>query len=328
MSRYEYEKRARQRRRRRNSQKRSFERGYDARYTVESNRSRSRNYNSGRGRRIGGVPTSGRVQRMRRANMRRALIASAAVVAVLAIFAVVVFALSKMGSNGTKVAATPAPTPVPTVAPTPVPTPTPKPKAVALTFDDGPSRDNTENILAVLKQYNAHATFFVVGNRVEVDADILQHEIEAGCEVGSHSWNHPQLSKIPWSKVKKQLNDTSNIVKKCGNGYEMKTLRPPYGAISEKMRNRLKVPMILWSLDTLDWKSRNAKKVFNNIKKNVKDGDIILMHDIHASTAEAIKKIVPWLSEHGYDMLTVSELFERNGKKLKGGVAYTDGLPE
>ena len=83
--------------------------------------------------------------------------------------------------------------------------------------------------------------------------------------------------------------------------------------------------MILWSLDTLDWKTRNAKKVFRKVKKEVKDGDIILMHDIHAETAEAIKEVVPWLQQQGYDILTVSELAARNEKKLSNGHAYCDG---
>lgn len=209
--------------------------------------------------------------------------------------------------------------------PTATPEPTHRPMAVALTFDDGPSRDNTDNILEVLRAYDAHATFFVVGNRVRVDADILQREIEAGCEVASHTWDHPQLSKISWKKVQKQLKMTNDIVKECGNGYKIKLLRPPYGAISQTMRDKLKMPMILWSLDTLDWKSRDAKKVFKVVKKEVKDGDIILMHDIHASTAEAVKTVVPWLQEQGYDVLTVSELMERKGKKMVNGKAYTDG---
>lgn len=198
-------------------------------------------------------------------------------------------------------------------------------KAVALTFDDGPSRENTGKILDVLKAHGAHATFFVLGNRARVDGDILKQELEAGCEIGSHSWDHPQLNKIEWSKVKSQVSRTDQIVKKLADGYKIKLLRPPYGAISDTMRKRMKKPMILWSLDTLDWKTRNAKKVFRKVKKEVKDGDIILMHDIHAETAEAIKQVVPWLQQQGYDILTVSELMARNEKKLSNGHAYCDG---
>lgn len=208
--------------------------------------------------------------------------------------------------------------------PTPEPTPAPKEKAVALTFDDGPSRDNDGTILETLQANGAHATFFVLGNRARVDGDIMQMILDAGCEIASHSWDHPQLSKIKWKKAKSQIDRTDRIVSKLLNGYQISLLRPPYGSISETMRKKVKKPMILWSLDTEDWKSRNAKKVFNRVKKEVKDGDIILMHDIHPETAEAVKKIVPWLSEQGYDMLTVTELMARKGKTMEGGKAYLD----
>lgn len=208
--------------------------------------------------------------------------------------------------------------------PTPPPTPVPKDKAVALTFDDGPSRDNDGKIIETLQANGAHATFFVLGNRARVDGDIMQMITGAGSEIASHSWDHPQLSKIKWKKVKSQLKRTDDIVAKLLNGYQITLLRPPYGSISKTMRKKIDKPMILWSLDTLDWKTRNAKKIFNRVKKEVKDGDIILMHDIHPETAEALTKIVPWLSEQGYDMLTVSELMERKGKKLEAGKAYLD----
>ena len=208
--------------------------------------------------------------------------------------------------------------------PTPTPTPVPKEKAVALTFDDGPSRDNDGTILEALQANGAHATFFVLGNRARVDGDIMQMILDAGCEIASHSWDHPQLSKIKWKKAKSQIDRTDRIVSKLLNGYQISLLRPPYGSISKTMRKKVEKPMILWSLDTEDWKSRNAKKVFNRVKKEVKDGDIILMHDIHPETAEAVKKIVPWLSEQGYDMLTVTELMARKGKTMEGGKAYLD----
>ena len=208
--------------------------------------------------------------------------------------------------------------------PTPEPTPAPKEKAVALTFDDGPSRDNDGTILETLQANGAHATFFVLGNRARVDGDIMQMILDAGCEIASHSWDHPQLSKIKWKKAKSQIDRTDRIVSKLLNGYQISLLRPPYGSISKTMRKKVKKPMILWSLDTEDWKSRNAKKIFNRVKKEVKDGDIILMHDIHPETAEAVKKIVPWLSEQGYDMLTVTELMDRKGKTMEGGKAYLD----
>lgn len=204
------------------------------------------------------------------------------------------------------------------------PTPAPRSKAVALTFDDGPSTVNTPKILEVLKKYNAHATFFVLGNRVEKGADLIKQEIEMGCEIASHSWDHANLSKLPMKKVNKQFDRTAKIVKKM-TGYDVTLLRPPYGAISDKMREKFKHPMLLWSIDTLDWKYLDGKKEFKVVKKNVSDGDIILMHDIHAKSSEGLAKIIPWLIEQDYDLLTVSELMERKGIKMKNGKVYASG---
>lgn len=204
------------------------------------------------------------------------------------------------------------------------PTPAPKSKAVAITFDDGPSTVNTPKILEVLKKYNVKATFFVLGNRVEKGKDLIRQEIEMGCEIANHSWDHSNLSKMSMKKVNKQYDRTAKLVKEVA-GYDIQLLRPPYGAISDKMRKKLKHPMILWSIDTLDWKYHNGKKEFRVVKKNVSDGDIILMHDIHAETADGLEKIIPWLIEQDYEFLTVSELMERKGIKLKNGKVYASG---
>ena len=212
---------------------------------------------------------------------------------------------------------------VPTLAPQAVPTPEPKPrsKAVALTFDDGPSTENTPKVLEILKQYNAHATFFVVGTRVATGAEVLKQEVAQGCEIGNHSWNHANMSKMSMKKVNWQYDKTADLVKKLV-GYDITLLRPPYGAISQKMRDKLKHPMVLWNVDTLDWKSKNPKSILKQVKKNVKDGDIILMHDIHPTTAEALKTVLPWLIKNDYDILTVSELAARKNAPLHNGKAY------
>lgn len=204
-----------------------------------------------------------------------------------------------------------------------VPTPAPKPrsKAVALTFDDGPSTVNTPKVLELLKKYNAHATFFVVGTRVSAGAEVLKQEVAQGCEIGNHTWGHANLSKMSMKKVNKQFNKTADLVQKL-IGYDIKLLRPPWGAISQKMRDKLKHPMILWNTDTLDWKSKNPKAILKQVKKQVKDGDIILMHDIHPTTAESLKTVLPWLIKNDYDILTVSELAARKGAPLHNGKAY------
>ena len=214
---------------------------------------------------------------------------------------------------------------VPTLKPDVVatPAPTPRPKAVALTFDDGPrsESDRTPKILKILQKHHAHATFFVLGQNVSKGVDVLKQEVKQGCEIANHSWDHTNLASLSIAGVNEQYNKTKKIVKKLV-GYDIKLLRPPYGAIGEKMRTSFKHPMILWNVDTLDWTSRNPKEIFKEVKKQVKDGDIILMHDIHPTTADALDKVLTWLNKKGYDVLTVSELAKRKGKKMLGGKAY------
>ncbi len=266
-------------------------------------------------------------------NVILAVSVSAAVVMILLLSIVKIYSTVKNnrsgdGPNARQVQATASPVPESAAAqPTPTPTPAPviRDKAVALTFDDGPSRANDGRIVETLQKYGAHATFFVLGDRARVDGDILQMYLAAGCEIGSHSWNHPQLSKMKWDEIERQLSKTNKTVSKLTGGYQIQLLRPPYGSISNTMRKKLDMPMILWSLDTLDWKTRNTKKIFREVRKEVKDGDIILMHDIYSTTADAVEKVVPWLQNKGYDILTVSELMERTGKNIEGGSAYLNG---
>lgn len=266
-------------------------------------------------------------------NVILAVSVSAAVVMILLLSIVKIYSTVKNnrsgdGPNARQVQATASPVPESVEAaaqPTPTPAPVIRDKAVALTFDDGPSRANDGRIVETLQKYGAHATFFVLGDRARVDGDILQMYLAAGCEIGSHSWNHPQLSKMKWDEIERQLSKTNKTVSKLTGGYQIQLLRPPYGSISNTMRKKLDMPMILWSLDTLDWKTRNTKKIFREVRKEVKDGDIILMHDIYSTIADAVEKVVPWLQNKGYDILTVSELMERKGKNIEGGSAYLNG---
>ncbi len=129
------------------------------------------------------------------------------------------------------------------------------------------------------------------------------------------------MSKLSMKKVNRQYDKTAKLVKKL-IGYDISLLRPPYGAISRKMRKKLKHPMVLWNVDTLDWQSKNPKSILKQVKKKVKDGDIILMHDIHPTTAESLKEVIPWLIENDYDILTVSELAARKNAPLHNGKAY------
>ncbi len=192
---------------------------------------------------------------------------------------------------------------------------------IALTFDDGPNKKTTIPILDILKEYNGVATFFILGNRVSNNVDILQRMLEEGSEIGNHSYNHKELTKISSEELRAQIMNTQDVViDSIGN--EPKFMRPTYGSYDDNLKSNVGMPLILWSIDTLDWKSRNSKKVTDHVLENVKDGDIILMHDIYESTAEAVKLLVPELIDRGYQLVTVSELFEARGETLKDGHIY------
>ncbi len=194
---------------------------------------------------------------------------------------------------------------------------------VALTFDDGPYTPVTSKILKVLKKYDARATFFVVGNRVPQYKDMVKQAYEQGNEIATHTYNHANLTKLSKKGIKSELDKSKEAIKDViGCGFS--ALRPPGGNINDKMRSVIKVPMIYWNVDTEDWKSRNSKSVLNECKV-IQDGDIVLMHDLYASTADAVKKLVPRLVKEGYQLVTVDELFHYKGINAEGGKVYMSG---
>lgn len=186
---------------------------------------------------------------------------------------------------------------------------------IALTYDDGPGDRSEDKIHDVLEKYNAVATFFYTGSRVKGREDKLKRSLANGCEIGSHTWNHPVLTHCSKKKLKKQLDGTNEAIKKaCGQNPTV--FRPSYGATNKKINNMSNLPVIIWDIDTLDWKTKNAKKIYKAvIKKKKLDGKIVLMHCIYGFTADATAKIVPWLDEHGYQMVTVSELIKYKYKE-------------
>ncbi|MDD6212804.1 MAG: polysaccharide deacetylase family protein [Clostridiales bacterium] len=181
--------------------------------------------------------------------------------------------------------------------------------AVALTFDDGPGSDSTNRILDVLEENSAHATFFIVGENASKNPEALQREVSLGCELGSHTNTHAALSKLSEDEVNNEMSQSIASIEEASGG-KVTVMRPPWGDITASLKESLDIPIILWSLDTLDWKTRDADATCQNIKENVKGGDIILMHDIHSETADAVEEIVPWLIKNGYELLTVSELYD------------------
>lgn len=192
---------------------------------------------------------------------------------------------------------------------------------IALTFDDGPHPKVTPRILDLLKQYNARATFFVLGNRVDSYADVLQREYQEGHEIGNHSFNHPSLTKLNAEEIAYQVQETDARIAHLVPSAPV-LLRPPYGAVNDAVKASIQKPFVLWSIDTLDWKTRNRDAVVKEVVGKVKDGDIVLMHDLYATTADAVEVILPALAKEGYQFVTVSELLAEREIVPAAGTVY------
>ena len=238
-------------------------------------------------------------------------------------------------------AATPSPTPIPTPEATPSPTPTASPKPtpvairpdldpdkpmVALTFDDGPYDVVDKRILKVLDKYDGRATFFVLGNRVSSYKKDLKKIYKQGCQVASHTYSHKNLAELSKKAMKDEVNKANKAIKK-GIGVNPKLLRCPYGSTNSLMKKTIKMPLIAWNVDSEDWKSRDADTIYKRCK-DVSDGDIILLHDIYESTADAVEKLVPKLHKKGIQLVTVEELFYYKEMKLKKGKTYYNAKEE
>ena len=193
-------------------------------------------------------------------------------------------------------------------------------KVVALTFDDGPNSTTTTQALDTLSKYGIKATFFVLGKNVSGNEEILKRMKSDGHVIGNHSWSHPVLSKLSLDEAKKQITDTEDALTKV-LGSSSKLMRPPYGAITDDIRNSLDLSFIMWDVDSLDWKSKNEASILTEIQREVKNGSIILMHDIHAETVNALPKVIDYLKGQGYDFVTVPDLLD---SRLKAHQLYYD----
>ena len=193
-------------------------------------------------------------------------------------------------------------------------------KLVALTFDDGPNY-NTNKILDVLNKYHVPATFFVLGSKIKGNEYILNKMKDSGMEIGNHTYNHLLLTKYKEDKIKKEITDTNNLIFEI-TGKEPKLFRPSYGSFNKKIKNISEMPIIIWDIDTLDWKYHNSKKITSRVVNKVKDGDIVLMHDIYSATANSLNIIIPELQSKGYTFVTIPELFYYKGITLEEGKVY------
>lgn len=195
-------------------------------------------------------------------------------------------------------------------------------KMVALTFDDGPGKYTME-LLNCLEENGARATFFMQGINAEQYPDEIKKMQEIGCELGNHSYNHPQLTSLSSDQIREQFEKTSSIIEDaCGS--RPTVARTPYGAQNESVLSYVGFPCFMWNIDTLDWKTMDADSTYNTTMDNVTDGDIVLMHDIHEPSVQAALRIIPALVEQGYKLVTVSELARAKGITLEDGKSYTD----
>lgn len=194
---------------------------------------------------------------------------------------------------------------------------------VALTFDDGPGK-YTGELLDCLDANNSAATFFVVGQNVEAYADTIKRANELGCEIANHTWDHLNAANAGAEATAESVTRTSKAVKDIiGKGTAL--YRPCYGAYDSDILAKVGLPAIMWSVDPLDWKTKNADSTYNTVINEVYDGAIVLMHDIHQPTVEAAKRIIPELVNEGYQLVTVSELLEyRHGGGEAGKVYFDD----
>ena len=201
---------------------------------------------------------------------------------------------------------------------------------IALSFDDGPAYtyegfNSTQEILNVLEYYDARATFFMCGARInKYNATCLERELSLGCEIGNHTYDHTRYGDDVTAYDIKKTSET--IKEYCG---EYPTIfRCPGGLMTSKIQSECKnegMPIAYWSVDTQDWSSQNVDLIFDNVMKNAYDGAIILMHDIYPTTAAAVKKIVPELMKKGYQIVTVSELIKaKNDGNIQAGQQYLD----
>ncbi len=222
----------------------------------------------------------------------------------------------------------PEPTEEPTPEPTPTPEATPDPnrRMLALTFDDGPSESYTMMVLDILEQYGARATFFVQGNHLKDKGEILNRMVSLDCEIGCHGWNHTRMTTQSRDDMQKDFTRAiERISSEIEGGYTVTLMRPPYGDTNNSVFSAMKgidLAIIKWNVDSRDWESRNADKIFEVCTSGLKSGQILIFHDKTQSTVDAIARLVPYFIENGYDLVTVTELIESSGSPVEAGKCY------
>ena len=186
----------------------------------------------------------------------------------------------------------------------------PNKKMIAFTLDDGPHKTNTLKVVEMFEKYNGRATFFELGKNITLYPDVVKTVYEHGFEIASHSWDHPDLRKLDAEGLNKQIVDTQNAIYKI-TGAEPTLIRPPYGAFNDNVKSVVKnngMEIALWSVDTLDWKLKDANKIKETIINNSYDGAVVLLHDIHNFSVEGLEMALGELYNRGYQFVTLDTL--------------------
>ena len=181
------------------------------------------------------------------------------------------------------------------------------PPRVALTFDDGPHRIYTKNLLDGLRERGVKATFFVVGENIPGNEDLIRQMEEDGHLIGNHTYDHADISKLSDEENCRELQKTSDLIKEI-TGHGTAYVRPPFGNWKDTMDCRITMISVKWTIDTLDWKNRNVREIIGKVMQQISDHDIILMHDYYETSVEAALQIVDRLLEEEYEFVTVEDL--------------------
>lgn len=180
-------------------------------------------------------------------------------------------------------------------------------KRIALTFDDGPHPIYTPQMLELLKEEQVPATFFLLGENVELYGDVVKEIAKEGHLIGNHTYHHVQVTSLSLEEACKEIQETSDLIEELtGTGTEY--VRPPFETWNEELEERLNLIPVMWSIDTKDWTTQNVDWIVRETVKHAEDHDIILMHDSYQSTVDAVKRVIEQLEAEGFEFVTVDEI--------------------
>lgn len=183
---------------------------------------------------------------------------------------------------------------------------------VALTFDDGPNSRYTPQILDILYEQQVAATFFLLGEKMDGNELLIREIAASGHEIGSHTFSHPDLTALDSPEIQKEIRQTDEALKKILPDYSIRYVRPPYGRYTEKVQAAIDRPLMLWTIDSLDWEDSDAEKIYTAVVDQIEDGDIVVFHDDNEETVKALSKIIAELKKRGFQFATVSQLAQIN----------------